>query len=108
MTSTWSPRLVNLSGSMASCFHAKFGKYCSTDRLFTVNLPDPARRKTHAMDSLRRPVPRNQFVPDVGEALELNIPPSDTDTGPKLPGRRTSRLGFPYSTKECTATCGKL
>src|SRR5690242_21185000 len=74
-TSTWSVRLVNFSGSVASCFHAKFGKYCSTVRLFTVNLPEPARKNTRAMDSLRRPVPRNQFVPAMGVPEELNDPP---------------------------------
>src|SRR6201993_5464426 len=67
--------LVNLSGWVASCFHAKFGKYCSTVRLLTVNLPEPARKNTRAMDSLRRPVPRNQFVPAMGVPVELNDPP---------------------------------
>src|SRR5260221_2639835 len=74
-TSTCSAMFVNFSGSVASCFHAKFGKYCSTVRLFTVNLPEPARKNTRAMDSLRRPVPRNQFVPAMGVPVELNDPP---------------------------------
>jgi hypothetical protein len=40
-----------------------------------VNLPDPARKNTRAIDSLRRPVPRNQFVPAMGVPVELNDPP---------------------------------
>src|ERR1700704_3350917 len=65
----------NLTGSVASCFHAKFGKYWSTVRPFTVNLPEPGRRNTRAMDSLRRPVPRNQVLLD---ASELKLPPHQT------------------------------
>src|SRR5450432_78040 len=75
-TSTWSWRLVNFNGSVASCFHAKFGKYCSAVRPFTVNLPEPARRNTRATDSLRRPVPRiHVCLPMMGEPVELNVPP---------------------------------
>src|ERR1700741_4166246 len=77
--------LVNFSGSMASCFQAKFGKYWSTVRLFTVNLPEPARKNTRAMDSLRRPVPRNQFAPAMGVPVELNDTSSITDN-PRLAG----------------------
>src|SRR5260221_4557577 len=91
---------------MASCFHAKFGKYCSTVRLFTVNLPVPACKKTRAMDSLRRPVPRNQFVPAMGVPVELNDPPQ-LQTAPRNSGPANFTLRVaPYSTKEGTATCG--
>src|SRR5262249_30935196 len=62
--SIWSARFVNFTGSVASCFHAKFGKYCSIGRPFTVNLPEPGRTNTRAMDSLRRPVPWNQVLLD--------------------------------------------
>src|SRR5882724_7716061 len=72
------------------------------------------------MDSLRRPVPRNQFVPAMGVPVELNDPPKL----PTVPGKpepanftpRVARQGVahlfeggqaPYSTKEGTATCGK-
>src|ERR1700730_5945540 len=75
-TSTWSCRFVNFSGSVASCFHATFGKYSSAVLPFTLNLPEPARRKTRATDSLRRPVPRIQVcLPMRGELVELNVPP---------------------------------
>ena len=67
-----SVEIGELSGSVASCFHAKFGKYCSAVRPFTVNLPEPARRKTRATDSLRRPVPRiHVCLPTRGEPVEL-------------------------------------
>src|SRR5260370_1380370 len=112
-TSTWSARLVNFNGSVASCFHAKFGKYCSTVRLLIVNLPEPARKNTRAIDSLRRPVPRNQFVPAMGVPVELNAPPQ-LQTVPVKPEPANFTLRFtrpgrvaPYSTKEGTATCGK-
>src|SRR6266478_2653515 len=84
-TSTWSARLVNFNGSVASYFHAKFGKYCSTVRLLIVNLPEPARKNTRAIDSLRRPVPRNQFVPAMGVPVELNAPPQ-LPTAPRCLG----------------------
>src|SRR5260221_6686054 len=66
--------LVNFSGSMASCFQAKFGKYTSAVRLLIVNLPLPARRNTRATDSLRRPVPWNQVFEVAGDSV-LNCPP---------------------------------
>src|SRR6267154_2574021 len=71
----------------------KFGKYCSTVRLFTVNLPEPARRNTRAIDSLRRPVPRNQLVPAMGVPVELNAPPQ-LSTAPRCSGPATSRFGL--------------
>src|SRR5260370_21967139 len=74
-TSTWSARLVNFNGSVASCFHAKLGKYSSTVRLLIVNLPQPARKNTRAIDSLRPPLPRNQFVPPLRRPVELKPPP---------------------------------
>src|ERR1700688_890793 len=75
-TSTWSCRLLNYSGSVALCFHATFGKYSSAVLPFILNLPEPARRKTRATDSLRRPVPRIQVcLPMRGEPVELNVPP---------------------------------
>src|ERR1700719_2886950 len=75
-TSTWSAKFVNFSGSSASCFHAKFGKYYSAVRPLSVDLPEPARRNTRAIDSFRRPVPRNQdSVPAMGVPVELNVPP---------------------------------
>src|SRR5712671_3393621 len=78
---------------MASCFQAKFGKESSTVRLFTVNLPEPARRNTRAIDSLRRPVPRNQFVPAMGVPVELNDPPKLTDSpGKPEPANFTPRV----------------
>src|SRR5438128_1982608 len=79
-TSIWSARFVNFTGSVASCFHAKFGKYCSTGRPFTVNLPEPGRTKTRAMDSLRRPVPWNQVLLNgvLLDASELKTPPRQT------------------------------
>src|ERR1700758_5385031 len=86
--STGSARFVNFSGSSASCFHAKFGKYCSAVRPFTENLPEPARKNTRAMDSLRRPVPRNQdFEPAMGVPVELNVPPRLDTTLGLLPTR---------------------
>src|ERR1700693_4259287 len=75
-TSTWSCRLVNFSGSVALCFQATFGKYSSAVLPLILNLPEPARRKTRATDSLRRPVPRIQVcLPARGEPVELNVPP---------------------------------
>src|ERR1700675_4429612 len=75
-TSTWSCRLVNLSGSVALCFQATFGKYSSAVLPLILNLPEPARRNTRATDSLRRPVPRIQVcLPMRGEPVELNVPP---------------------------------
>src|ERR1700732_4201157 len=93
-TSTCSARLVNFNGSMASCFQAKFGKYCSTVRLLMVNLPDPARRNTRATDSLRGPVPRNQFVPAMGVPVELNDPPR-LQTVPHSRTRKLHASGCP-------------
>src|SRR5712664_120035 len=92
-TSTWSAMFVNFSGSTASCFHAWFGKYCSTVRRLIVNFPVPARRKTRATDSLRRPVPRNHACdPARGVPVEPNVPPqtqrhqhtSSVDSSPQL------------------------
>src|SRR5258707_13390886 len=46
------------------------------------------------MDSLRRPVPRNQFVPAMGVPVELNDPPK-LPTVPVSRNLQTSRLGLP-------------
>src|SRR5258707_2744745 len=45
------------------------------------------------MDSLRRPVPRNQFVPAMGVPVELNDPPK-LPTVPVSRNLQTSRLGL--------------
>src|SRR5262249_31596727 len=95
-TSTWSVKLVNLSGSVASCFHAKLVKYTSTGRPFTVNLPPPGRKNTRATDSLRRPVPWNHvLLSETGIPAVLNTPPLATRKpslyGPRQLGRRTQK-----------------
>src|SRR5258708_20647149 len=58
------------------------------------------------MDSLRRPVPRSQFVAGMGVRVELNDPPQ-LQTAPRNSGPANFTLRVaPYSTKEGTATCG--
>jgi hypothetical protein len=83
---------------------------------FTVNLPDPARRNTRAIDSLRRPVPRNQELPPRGDALELNVPPKSKPSTQRETTKDpyfdtisgfTRFAWLPTSTKEGTATSGK-